>query len=167
MKAVFKSPLGTILLLANRGRLVYCNWNEPECDVKFNKIKNAINDAGSKEDEKVIKDAMLQLSEYFSGHRKNFFLPLEMRGTDFQKKVWRMIATIGYGETKTYGELAEKCGNIRALRGVALACGANPLAIMVPCHRVVSKGNIGGYTGGVSKKLGLLSLEYGFKKPHL
>ena len=83
-----------------------------------------------------------------------------IKGTPFQKKVWRAIATIPRGETRSYAWLARKVGNPKAYRAVAAACGANPLAPLIPCHRVIaSDGSLGGFTGGLSKKRRLLMLE--------
>jgi methylated-DNA-[protein]-cysteine S-methyltransferase len=101
-----------------------------------------------------------QLEEYFKGERTRFNLPLDSKGTVFQKKVWAGLATIPYGETVTYGELAEIIGHPRSFRAVGAAIGKNPLLIVVPCHRVVHKNkNIAGYRGPLAMKVNLLTLE--------
>ena len=101
-----------------------------------------------------------QLKEYFAGDRKKFSLPLELKGTPFQKKVWEELKKIPYGSTVSYGELSRRIGNPKAVRAVAQACGANPLAVIIPCHRVIATGGKpGGYTGGVEHKIHLLEIE--------
>jgi O-6-methylguanine DNA methyltransferase len=104
--------------------------------------------------------ATAQLEEYFAGRRQEFDIPLELEGTDFQCSVWRNLANIPYGETVSYGELAMMVGRPNAYRAVGQANGANPLPIVLPCHRVLaSGGGIGGYGGGLPMKRQLLALE--------
>jgi methylated-DNA-[protein]-cysteine S-methyltransferase len=101
-----------------------------------------------------------ELREYFEGKRKTFTLPLNPQGTPFQKGVWETLRTIPYGETISYAQEAERFGNPKAVRAVASANGRNPIAILIPCHRVIaSGGGIGGYSGGIAKKEFLLKLE--------
>lgn len=101
-----------------------------------------------------------QLGEYFSGKRKNFDIPLDFVGTDFQIQVWHELLKIPYGETLSYSQEAEKMGNPNATRAVASANGKNKISIVVPCHRVVNKdGGLGGYGGGIDRKKFLLELE--------
>ncbi len=101
-----------------------------------------------------------QLREYFKGKRKTFDLPLEIIGTDFQKRVWKELLLIPYGETISYKELALKLGNLKTIRAAARANGANPLPIIIPCHRVIgSDGKLVGYGGGLEVKEKLLQLE--------
>ncbi len=107
-----------------------------------------------------VLDAVHQLDEYFAGERKAFDLPLELVGTDFQRAVWLALAAIPYGETISYRELAALVGRPRAVRAVGQANGANPVPIVLPCHRVIAAdGTIGGYGGGVDLKRRLLALE--------
>jgi methylated-DNA-[protein]-cysteine S-methyltransferase len=104
--------------------------------------------------------AARQLTEYFAGQRTEFDLPLEMAGTDFQRRVWAALREIPYGETVSYGELARGLGQASASRAVGLANGKNPFAVVVPCHRVVgSDGSLTGYGGGLDRKRFLLALE--------
>ncbi|MFA7032830.1 MAG: methylated-DNA--[protein]-cysteine S-methyltransferase [Bacilli bacterium] len=111
----------------------------------------------------VICEAMSQLRDYFIGRRRCFDLPLSCDGTDFQHSVWSEISKIPFGETVTYGELAERIGNPNSSRAVGTACGKNPIPIIVPCHRVVpSAGGIGSYGGGSALKKRLLDLEAEF-----
>ena len=104
--------------------------------------------------------AIAQLEEYFAGRRQQFDIPLELDGTDFQCSVWRNLANIPYGKTVSYAELAMMVGRPNAYRAVGQANGANPLPIVLPCHRVLASGGaIGGYGGGVPMKRQLLALE--------
>lgn len=100
-----------------------------------------------------------QLDEYFAGQRQGFEVPLAPAGTAFQRRVWRALLGIPFGETITYGELARRVGNPRAARAVGAANGANPIAIIIPCHRVVAANGLGGYGGGLKVKQQLLALE--------
>ncbi|WP_105103687.1 methylated-DNA--[protein]-cysteine S-methyltransferase [Microbulbifer pacificus] len=104
--------------------------------------------------------AAAQLQAYFSGALKAFDLPLAATGTPFQQSVWRALCAIPYGETRNYRQLAEAIGNPKAVRAVARANGANPLSVVVPCHRVIgSDGTLTGYAGGLEMKARLLVLE--------
>jgi len=101
-----------------------------------------------------------QLSEYFAGTRREFDLPLRLDGTPFQQRVWQSLTEIPYGETWSYGELAKRIGNPNASRAVGLANGSNPIAILVPCHRVIgADGSLTGYGGGLDRKRWLLAHE--------
>jgi methylated-DNA-[protein]-cysteine S-methyltransferase len=101
-----------------------------------------------------------QLSEYFVGKRKDFDLPLDLNGTPFQLSVWRALLNIPYGETRTYGEIARSLGKPQAARAVGMANHDNPVAVVVPCHRVVGHdGSLTGYAGGLHLKRALLALE--------
>ena len=101
-----------------------------------------------------------QLGRYFAGRKKPFFLPLAPLGTPFQRRVWAQLQRIPYGERRTYAEVAQAIGRPRAARAVGSACGANPLPIAVPCHRVVGQGGrLGGYSGGLEVKRFLLEIE--------
>jgi methylated-DNA-[protein]-cysteine S-methyltransferase len=104
--------------------------------------------------------AATQLTEYFSGARKTFDIPLNLRGTEFQLAVWNELLTIPYGETITYAELARRIGRPSAIRAVGAANGANPIPVIVPCHRVIgSNGTLTGYGGGIERKQWLLAHE--------
>ncbi len=101
-----------------------------------------------------------QLKEYFKGERKKFDVPLDIRGSDFQKKVWTELSLIPFGRTVSYKYIAEKLGDVRTIRAVGKANGKNPLPVIIPCHRVInSDGSLGGYSGGLSIKEKLLKLE--------
>lgn len=107
-----------------------------------------------------LSEALSQLRAYFSGERRAFDLPLDVRGTDFQRSVWEQVALIPYGETVSYGEIARRIGKPGGARAVGAAVGANPLPIIVPCHRVLgADGSLTGYGGGLEIKEALLRLE--------
>ena len=107
-----------------------------------------------------VSEAVAQLDEYFAGERTQFDLPLELEGTTFQKQVWWALADIPYGKTISYAELARMVGRPTAFRAVGQANGANPIPIILPCHRVLaSGGRIGGYGGGLAMKRQLLAIE--------
>ncbi len=111
-------------------------------------------------DSAVIRDAVSQLDEYFTGKRKCFDVPLLFVGSDFQKTVWHKLLEIPFGETISYGELASRLGCPKSARAVANANGANAISIFVPCHRVIgSNHRLTGYGGGLSAKQFLLSME--------
>jgi methylated-DNA-[protein]-cysteine S-methyltransferase len=108
----------------------------------------------------VLDEVERQLSEYFSGQRQAFDLPLALEGTAFQRRVWDALLGIGYGRTLSYGQLADQIGQPTAARAVGLANGRNPVSIIVPCHRVVgADGSLTGYGGGLDNKHRLLELE--------
>lgn len=108
----------------------------------------------------VIREASLQLDEYFAGRRRRFDVPLLFSGTDFQNKVWRRLLEIPYGNTVSYGDLAKSLGCPASVRAVANANGANAISVFIPCHRVIGiDGSLTGYAGGLGAKKVLLELE--------
>ena len=113
-------------------------------------------------DEEPFEQVRAQLEEYFAGERTEFDLPLAMAGTPFQRTVWAELRRIPFGDTISYGRLADRIGNPNASRAVGLANGRNPIGIIVPCHRVVgSNGDLTGYGGGIERKRALLAFEQG------
>ena len=103
-----------------------------------------------------------ELDEYFAGARTDFTIPLGPRGTEFQQIVWRIVSGVSYGATKTYSEIARELGDVQKTRSVGAAIGANPILILVPCHRIVAiDGELTGYSGGLERKQRLLELESG------
>lgn len=111
-------------------------------------------------DDDAFPEAVEQLAAYFAGELTDFDLELELVGTEFQRKVWAALRTIPYGETRSYGQIAEQIGSPGASRAVGLANGRNPIGIIVPCHRVIgSTGGLTGYGGGIERKRILLALE--------
>lgn len=116
--------------------------------------------AGWESSEHVFPDAVAQLEAYFAGELTEFELDLDLAGTEFQRRVWNALLTIPYGQTRSYGEIADQIGAPGAFRAVGLANGRNPVGIIVPCHRVIGAGgSLTGYGGGIDKKRVLLALE--------
>jgi methylated-DNA-[protein]-cysteine S-methyltransferase len=117
-------------------------------------------DSGRKEETGTIREAFGQLIEYLRGARRSFNLNLKPEGSPFQCEVWRALLNIPFGDAVSYGQVAATLGNGKAFRAVAAACGKNPIAIFIPCHRVIySGGGLGGYSGGLDIKRFLLRLE--------
>jgi len=151
--AYLETPVG-ILLIAGNDAAVEC--------ISFPRHgKAAKPEPGWQESQRgAVAEAIRQLREYFAGGRTGFDLPLAPKGTEFQRAVWRQLQDIPYGETISYGELARRVGNPKAARAVGSANGANPLPIVIPCHRVIAgDGSIGGFGGGLPTKEILLALE--------
>ena len=152
---VMDSPIGPLTLVATDGVLagVYMVEHRHRPALETFGPRVAVEDAPF--------DAVrAQLDEYFAGERTEFDLPLALAGTEFQRTVWAALRRIPYGETMSYGQLAEEIGKPSASRAVGLANGRNPISIIVPCHRVVgSTGDLTGYGGGIDRKRALLSFE--------
>ncbi len=143
---VCNSPIGDIWVSAENGKITSLSFEEHETDEYVS--------------EPVLEKAVKQLSEYFSGKRKVFDLELELRGTDFQKAVWNELLKIPFGETRSYGEIAAAIGKPKASRAVGMGCNRNPVAIIVPCHRVIGKdGSLTGFGAGIGTKVKLLEHE--------
>ena len=106
----------------------------------------------------LLEKAKEEIEEYFQRKRKTFDLPLDAKGTEFQKRVWKELLDIRYGETLSYGEIGDRIGT-KAYRAIGNACGKNPIPILIPCHRVVGKDNIGGFSLGLDLKRKLLDIE--------
>jgi len=149
-----ESPVGALKLVASDKGLTAILWE--------NDNPRRVPLTGLVEDNKhpVLLKVERQLEEYFAGSRSAFDLPLDMRGTTFQKDVWEALLAIPYGETRSYGQLAKQLGRPSASRAVGAANGRNPISIVVPCHRVVgSSGKLTGFAGGLDVKARLLDLE--------
>jgi methylated-DNA-[protein]-cysteine S-methyltransferase len=111
-------------------------------------------------DDRAFPDAVEQLAAYFAGELHRFDVRLELSGTEFQCRVWNALRTIPYGETRSYGEIADQIGAPNAFRAVGLANGRNPIAVIIPCHRVIgANGSLTGFGGGLERKSALLELE--------
>ncbi len=147
-----ESPLGIMAISAVDEGLTCINMGVEE-------MKDAW---GPEESTPVLDAAVDQMEAYFAGDLKEFDLPLAATGTDFQQRVWAELCRIPYGETVSYMHVAEAIGDRKAVRAVGLANGRNPIAIVVPCHRVIgANGKLTGYAGGLWRKERLLSLERG------
>lgn len=149
-----ESPVGRLKLVASEVGLVAVLWeNDPPGRVRF----EGLLEAGQWP---LLDVAARELEEYFAGRRREFSVPLDMRGTEFQKNVWEALRRIPFGETRTYGELAAQLGRPSATRAVGAANGRNPISIIVPCHRVIGhSGKLTGFAGGLDVKARLLELE--------
>jgi methylated-DNA-[protein]-cysteine S-methyltransferase len=148
---IFDAPVGPLFASASAGRLVRLSFHshlgEPQDD-------------GDVHNREVLEQTKTQLVEYFDGRRVQFDVPLDLRGSEFYRRVWRALLEIPYGETVSYGELARRVGSPSQARAVGTANGANPIAIIVPCHRVIgADGTLVGYGGGLWRKRMLLDLE--------
>ncbi len=154
----YQSPFGEITLTANNDgltALAFCQGKSPISILPQ-----------WQEDDDTFVEVKTQLDQYFSNQREIFDLPLAPKGTPFQQKVWRALMQIKQGETKTYAWLAKKIDNDRAVRAVGTANGANPIALIIPCHRVIgSNGKLTGYAGGLGLKAKLLMHEGAQFKP--
>lgn len=163
LTSTYPTPVGDLKLIVNDGYLVCCNWITADCEDKIARIEKICQSASeSQSDEEIslMKECRRQLNDYFAGKLVNFRIPVKFIGTPFQENVWHAISNIGYGKTITYKKLASECGCAKGFQAVAQACGKNPVAVIVPCHRVVAaNGTRGGYTGGIDKKNFLLELE--------
>ncbi len=150
------SPVGRLRLVASETGLVAILWeNERPGRVPLGEMVE-------EDGREVLVETERQLAEYFAGKRRSFELPLEMRGTAFQKSVWVALLSIPFGETRSYQDLAERRGNPGASRAVGAANGRNPISIVVPCHRVIgASGKLTGFAGGLEAKARLLELERG------
>ena len=132
-------------------------------EIFINKKQNRFAHTNAKQispDDKIVSKVFKQIEEYFNRERKEFDVSLEIIGTEFQKRVWDELTKIPYGETISYGELANRMGDKNLMRAVAAANGANPIPIIIPCHRVIgADGSLTGYGGGLDVKQKLLELE--------
>ncbi len=157
----YKSPIGELIIGTYQNKLCLADW-------RYRKMRKSIDNRLQKslqanyfENETIfIRDIKSQFEDYFRGDRLEFNISLLLIGTEFQKKVWSELQNIPYGKTDSYLELSQRLGNMKAIRAVASANGANAISIIVPCHRIIaSNGNLTGYAGGLPKKKKLLDLE--------
>ena len=157
----YQSPCGELLLGSFEEKLCLCNWAIEKHPGRVEKRLRAGLKADYEEGmSDVIQEAMNQLDTYFRLERKSFDVPLLTVGTDFQKQVWEALQEIPYGKTCSYGELAERIGQPKAVRAVANANGANAISLFIPCHRIIgSDYSLTGYGGGLEAKKFLLELE--------
>jgi len=151
MYTIIDSPLGDVLLVAE---------DEAITGVQFTDAARVPARTGEEGETPVLAAARRQLGEYFAGRRTEFDLPLAPRGEPFQRRVWDLLGTIPYGETRSYGDLARELGDVGYAQAVGAANGRNPIAVVVPCHRVIgADGSLTGYAGGLERKRSLLALE--------
>lgn len=150
----FASPVGNLKLVTSDLGLIALLWEND--DPKRVPLDERIEEGNHP----ILLLAEAELEEYFAGKRSVFSVPLDMRGTSFQKQVWQALQEIPFGETRSYGQLANQLGKPDAARTVGAANGRNPVSIIVPCHRVIgSSGKLTGFAGGLDAKAYLLALE--------
>lgn len=148
------SPVGKLKLVASEKGLVAILWEND------NPRRVPLTSSMEDDQQKILVEVERQLNQYFAGERRSFSLPLDMKGTPFQKDVWEALLSIPFGETRSYGQLAKQIGRSSASRAVGAANGRNPISIIVPCHRVIgSSGKLTGFAGGLETKATLLDLE--------
>ena len=144
---IIDTPIGTMIAITD---------GEAITSLDFTENSPAIDNS----DHPLLLHLEEELHEYFAGKRQTFTLPINPKGTPFQKGVWETLRTISYGNTVSYAQEAKMFGNPKAVRAVASANGRNPISILIPCHRVIATGGgLGGYSGGIEKKEFLLELE--------
>ena len=148
------SPVGLLKLVANDAALVAVLWENE--NPKRVRLAELIED----QQHPILLETQKQLNEYFAGQRQKFELALDFEGTEFQQKVWQALLSIPFGETRSYKDIAEQIGNVKAVRAVGAANGKNPISIIAPCHRVVgANGKLVGFAGGLENKDILLKIE--------
>lgn len=151
------SPVGQLTLIANKQALKYVLF---EKDLKEDTVVTAIKTLTKDLKHKILSKTALQLSEYFKGKRHQFDLPLAAEGTAFQQQAWQALTQIPYGKTISYQQQAQNLGDKKKARAVGMANSANPISIIIPCHRVIgANGKLTGFGGGIDKKAYLLDLE--------
>ena len=148
------SPVGKLTLVASDAALVAILWEGEDPD------RIRLDPMIASDDHAVLLEAERQLADYFAGRRKAFTVPLDFRGTAFQRQVWQALLTIPFGETRSYAEIAAQVGRPSASRAVGAANGRNPISIVAPCHRVIgTNGALTGFAGGLAAKELLLGIE--------
>lgn len=150
-----ESPIGELTLVASEAGLAFVLFEgQRPVDVGL------APDLPEVADDPTLTQAATQLGEYFDGERRDFDVPLDLQGTDFQVDAWRALATVPYGETRSYGEQADAIGRPGAFRAVGAANGRNPIPVILPCHRIVgADGSLTGFAGGLATKRWLLNHE--------
>ncbi|MFC2129272.1 methylated-DNA--[protein]-cysteine S-methyltransferase [Bacteroidota bacterium] len=161
------TPVGELILGAWENQLCLCDWRYRKMRGSIDKrIQEGLNATFKEGDDPVFPLVEKQISEYFEGDRSSFDIPLILIGSTFQKMVWTSLQEIPYGKTESYVTLSKKLGDVKAIRAVASANGANAISIIVPCHRIIgSKGELVGYAGGLQVKKKLLKLENRGQRP--
>jgi methylated-DNA-[protein]-cysteine S-methyltransferase len=148
-----KSPVGTLTLVGSERGLAAVLWEDDDPTrapgAPLEDLRHPL-----------LRQTQQQLEEYFAGQRRSFSVKLDPSGTQFQTKVWNALRTIPFGQTRSYGQIADQIGSRKAVRAVGAANGANPIPIIVPCHRVIgANGTLTGFGGGLAIKAQLLALE--------
>lgn len=148
------SPVGVLKLIGTDSGLAAILWEND--DPNRIRLKSVV----EKKDHPILEETEAQLKAYFAGELEKFSLPLDFAGTEFQKKVWKALLTIPFGQTRSYQQIAQQIGHPKAVRAVGAANGKNPISIVVPCHRVIgANGKLTGFAGGLPIKKYLLDIE--------
>lgn len=157
----YNSPCGEIVLASMGNELCLCDWNKMPCaERNKRRLAKYMNAEFKVETSNVVEQTKKQLDEYFAGTRKAFDIPLHPVGTEFQQRVWNALLEIPYGETRSYKDIALSIANLKGIRAVAQAIGANGISILIPCHRVIgSNHSLTGFAGGIEAKRILLQIE--------
>ncbi len=158
-----ETPVGPLLVGAVETGICLVEFdNEPRRSKQLERVCRLLDVVVSDAASELTQAAARQLAEYFDGERQTFDVPLAMAGTEFQQRVWKALTEIPYAATRSYADQSNALGDPRAIRAVASANGANPISIIVPCHRVIgADGSLTGYGGGVERKRWLLDHEQG------
>lgn len=162
VSGLFDTPIGKIRICEEQGRISGVTLEEKRAVISKEIVCSPVNekDAELLTENHCMAKAVQELTEYFLGVRKDFTVPLQLKGTEFQMRVWEALCQISYGTVCSYQDIAERIGNRKAVRAVGGANHRNPIMILVPCHRVIaSDGTLGGYGGGLDVKAFLLELE--------
>lgn len=159
-----KTRIGELIMGSHDGKLCLLDFRYRKMRPVIDKrIKSGLEAEFIVQDDEILKLTREQLDEYLAGRRTGFDIPLLLIGSDFQKAVWNALMQVSYGKTASYLDLARAIGNEKAVRAVAGANGANAIAIIIPCHRILgSNGELVGYGGGLSVKKKLLDMEQGY-----
>jgi len=154
-----KFPFSSLTLAEYKGDIIVCSFGN---DTRFLQelLRRYLPDVSLVRKREPLQSALNQLGEYFAGNRKRFQVSVSFYGTEFQRRVWAQLKKIKYGETASYGDIARALGDKNLMRAVGGANGANPISIIIPCHRVIgANGKLVGYGGGMEMKRKLLNLE--------
>ncbi len=154
-----ESPVGPLFISVRGGRVRAIEFRRGTEADQANDLAARPDAAQRTSDEKVLDLCRSELSRYFEGNLKAFSVPVEMEGPAFHKKVWGVLASIPFGSTLTYAEIAARLGSPKAARAVGNACARNPVVVVVPCHRVLARNGLGGFGGGLPAKRWLLTHE--------
>jgi O-6-methylguanine DNA methyltransferase len=158
--ASVESPIGELTLVASERGLFYVFLPASGRGMTGVLLRKTFPGVRLVKDEVRLAEPIRQIREYFTGRRKAFSVRLDLQGTEFQKKVWNALAEVPYGKTESYAGIARRIRNPHAARAVGAACGANPIPILIPCHRIVGRdGSLTGFAGGLRMKEKLLELE--------
>lgn len=158
---IYESPCGELIVGTCGDGICICDWTiGNRAQDTLRRMSKYLPDLQCRWGESLLDRCLRQLDEYFAGRRKEMDIPMTLYGTEFQRRVWTALRKVPYGETASYSQVATWVGVARGVRAVAAAIGANPLSLLIPCHRIIgSNGDLTGYAGGLETKRYLLELE--------